>query len=50
MEARRAEEKIFKGLMITSLALVLGVLAGIILVILLRGASSLTWSMLTQTP
>jgi phosphate transport system permease protein len=50
METRKLEEKIFKGLMIASLALVLSVLAGIILVILLRGASSLTWSMLTETP
>ena len=50
MEARKLEEGIFKGLMVASLALVLSVLAGIILVILLRGASSLTWSMLTQTP
>ena len=50
MEARKVEETIFKGLMIASLALVLSVLAGIILVILLRGASSLTLSMLIQTP
>jgi len=50
MDARKVEETIFKGLMIASLALVLSVLAGIILVILLRGASSLTLSMLIQTP
>jgi len=50
MDARKLEEAIFKGLMIASLALVLSVLAGIILVILLRGASSLTLSMLIQTP
>jgi phosphate transport system permease protein len=50
MKNREREETLFKGLMIASLALVLSVLAGIILVILLRGASSLTWSMLTQTP
>jgi phosphate transport system permease protein len=50
MDARKLEETIFKGLMIASLALVLSVLAGIILVILLRGASSLTLSMLIQTP
>jgi phosphate transport system permease protein len=36
--------------MIASLALVLGVLAGMILVIVLRGASSLSLSMLIQTP
>jgi phosphate transport system permease protein len=50
MDARKLEETIFKGLMIASLALVLSGLAGIILVILLRGASSLTLSMLIQTP
>jgi len=50
MDARKLEETIFKGLMIASLALVLSVLAGMILVILLRGASSLTLSMLIQTP
>jgi phosphate transport system permease protein len=50
MDARKLEETIFKGLMIASLALVLSVLAGMILVILLRGASSLTLSMLLQTP
>jgi phosphate transport system permease protein len=47
---RKVEETFFKGLMITSLVLVLGVLTGIILVIVWRGASSLSLSMLIQTP
>jgi phosphate transport system permease protein len=50
MDTRKLEETLFKGFMIASLALVLGVLAGMILVIVLRGASSLSLSMLTQTP
>ena len=50
MDTRRMEETLFKGFMIASLALVLGVLAGMILVIVLRGASSLSLSMLIQTP
>ena len=50
MDTRRLEETLFKGFMIASLALVLGVLAGMILVIVLRGASSLSLSMLIQTP
>jgi phosphate transport system permease protein len=50
MDTRKLEETLFKGLMIASLALVLGVLAGMILVIVLRGASSLSLSMLIQTP
>jgi len=50
MNPRKLEEALFKGFMIASLALVLGVLAGMILVIVLRGASSLSLSMLIQTP
>jgi phosphate transport system permease protein len=50
MDTRKLEETLFKGFMIASLALVLGVLAGMILVIVLRGASSLSLSMLIQTP
>jgi phosphate transport system permease protein len=50
MDTRRLEETLFKGFMIASLTLVLGVLAGMILVIVLRGASSLSLSMLIQTP
>jgi len=44
------EETFFKGLMIASVATVLALLVGIILVITLRGASSLNLSMLIQTP
>ena len=50
MKMRQFEEAFFKGLMMTSLVLVLGVLAGILLVIVWRGASSLSLSMLIQTP
>ena len=50
MKIRKLEETLFKGLMIASLALVLATLAGIFLVILLRGASSLSLSMLIETP
>ncbi len=50
MDTRKLEETLFKGFMIASLALILSVLAGMILVIVLRGASSLSLSMLTQTP
>ncbi len=50
MKMRKFEEAFFKGLMMTSLVLVLGVLAGILLVIVWRGASSLSLSMLIQTP
>jgi phosphate transport system permease protein len=44
------EEAIFKGLMIASLVLVLTTLAGIILIILVKGAPALTLSMLIETP
>ncbi len=50
MDKRKFEEALFKGFMIASLVIVLGVLAGMILVIVLRGASSLSLSMLIQTP
>jgi len=50
MKMRKFEEAFFKGLMVTSLVLVLGVLTGILLVIVWRGASSLSLSMLIQTP
>jgi len=50
MKIRKLEETLFKGLMIASLALVLAILAGILLVILLRGVSSLSLSMLIETP
>jgi hypothetical protein len=40
MDKRKWEEALFKGFMIASLVIVLGVLAGMILVIVLRGAPS----------
>jgi phosphate transport system permease protein len=50
MNRRKFEEALAKGLMIGSLALVLGILTAIVLVIVLRGASSLSLSMLTEIP
>ena len=47
---RELEESFFKGLMVLSVSTVLAILAGIIVVIVLRGASSLNLSMLIQTP
>ena len=44
------EEFLFKGLMIISLGLVLTALAGIIFVIVMKGASALSLSMLIETP
>ena len=44
------EESIFKGLMIASLGMVLTTLAGIIFIILVKGAPALTLSMLIETP
>ena len=50
MKLRKLEVTFFKGLMIASVSMVLALLVGIILVITLRGASSLNLSMLIQTP
>ena len=50
MRLRKLEETFFKGLMIASVSMVLALLIAIILVITLRGASSLNLSMLIQTP
>ncbi|OGP64454.1 MAG: phosphate ABC transporter, permease protein PstA [Deltaproteobacteria bacterium RBG_13_53_10] len=50
MKRRRIEETVFKGLMIASVSVVVAVLVAIILVIVLRGASSLSLSMLFETP
>ena len=44
------EEVLFKGLMIVSLALVITALGAIIFVIVLKGASALSLSMLIETP
>jgi phosphate transport system permease protein len=50
VRARRLEETIFKALMLASLGTVLLVLAAIIVVVVVRGASSLSLSMIFQTP
>ena len=50
MRARRLEEAVFKGLMQASLGIVLLVLAAILVVVVVRGASSLSLSMIFQTP
>ncbi len=50
MKIRKFEEALFKCFMIASLGLVLAILAGIILVILLRGIPALNLSMLIQIP
>src|SRR5512136_2009558 len=50
MRTRKLQEILFKGLMIISLGLVLTALAGIILIVLLKGAPSLNLSMILETP
>ncbi len=50
MRARKLEERIFKGLMVAALAVVLVVLASIVVAVALRGLPALKLSMLTQTP
>jgi phosphate transport system permease protein len=50
MKIRKLEESLFKALMIASLAIILMIFAGILFVILLRGVSSLSLSMLIETP
>jgi phosphate transport system permease protein len=50
VKSRKIEEFVFKVFMIASLVLVLGIFAGIVIVIVLRGASSLNLAMLIQTP
>jgi phosphate transport system permease protein len=50
VKSRKIEESVFKVLMIASITLVLCILAGIILVIVVRGASSLNLSMIIKTP
>ena len=50
MKSRKREEFIFKGLMIASLFLVFAALAGIILVVAMKGLSSLNLSMIIETP
>jgi phosphate transport system permease protein len=50
MKSRKLEENIFKTLMAVSLFLVFLVLAGIVLVVAIKGLSSLNLSMITETP
>jgi phosphate transport system permease protein len=50
VKSRKLEESVFKVLMIASITLVLCILAGIIIVIVMRGASSLSLSMIIKTP
>ena len=50
MLSRLQEERIFKALMIASLAIVVGSLFAVILVILWMGLPALSLSMITQTP
>jgi phosphate transport system permease protein len=50
LKLRKLEETFFKVLMIASVTMVFATLIGIIIVIALRGASSLNLSMLMQTP
>jgi phosphate transport system permease protein len=50
VRSRRFEERIWKGLMIVSLALVLSALAAIILITVLKGISALSFSMIVETP
>ncbi|OPZ52717.1 MAG: Phosphate transport system permease protein PstA [Deltaproteobacteria bacterium ADurb.BinA014] len=50
MKRRKLEENIFKGMMFIALFLVFAVLAGIILVVTVKGLSSLNLSMIIDTP
>ena len=50
MKSRKIEEFVFKVLMMGSLTLVVCVLAGILIVIVMRGVSSLNIAMIIQTP
>ncbi len=50
MKARKIEESIVKVIMIISLVLVMAVLAGIILVIILKGFPALSLKMIIETP
>jgi phosphate transport system permease protein len=50
LRRRQLEEKIVKVVMMASLVVVLSSLAGIVAVVIVRGASALSISVLTQTP
>jgi phosphate transport system permease protein len=47
---RKLEEKLFKGLMILSSCLILGVLLYILITVVYRGLPSLTWDMISKIP
>lgn len=50
MVARKLQEIIFRGLMMISLGLVLAALAGIVVIVIVKGASSLNLAMILETP
>jgi len=50
VKRRKLEEAVVKALMIASLGLIVLCLAGILFVIVLRGARALSWDMIFQTP
>lgn len=50
MDRRVLEEKLFKALMIAATLVVVGSLVGIFMVVIWKGAPTLTWSMITETP
>ncbi|MBI4285374.1 MAG: phosphate ABC transporter permease PstA [Chloroflexi bacterium] len=50
MRRRKAEETIFKSLMIASIAVVVGTLLTIVIMITLKGLPALNLAMITQTP
>ena len=50
MKWRRIEEALVKGLMFASMGLVVICLTSILLVIVIRGARALSFSMLVETP
>jgi len=47
---KRREEKLFKALMLASLAIVLGSLFAVVVLIVRNGLPALSWSMITQAP
>ena len=47
---KRREEKLFKVLMLASLAIVLGSLFAVVVLIVRNGLPALSWSMITQAP
>lgn len=50
MDRRKIEEAFFKALMLLSIVVVVGSLAGVFAVVILKGLPALSLSMLTQTP